>query len=66
MYNRVIIAEKPDMGENIAKALGIVSKKRGHIVVQNGDVVTWAIGHLVHLKTPDAYPEYKEWKWETL
>lgn len=26
MYNRVILAEKPDMGENIAKALGIASK----------------------------------------
>ncbi|MEK5586632.1 DNA topoisomerase [Paenibacillus sp. FSL P2-0536] len=66
MYNRVILAEKPDMGENIAKVLGIASKKRGHIILQNGDVVTWAIGHLIHLKTPDAYPEYKEWKWDAL
>lgn len=66
MYNRLIIAEKPDMGENIAKALGIASKKRGYIVLTNGDAVTWAIGHLVHLKTPDAYPEYEEWKWDTL
>lgn len=51
MYNRVILAEKPDMGENIAKALGIAAKKRGHIVLQNGDVVTWGIGHLIRLKT---------------
>jgi DNA topoisomerase-3 len=66
MYNRVILAEKPDMGENIAKALGISSKKRGYILLQNGDVVTWAIGHLIRLKTPDAYERYKEWAWGNL
>ena len=66
MYNRVILAEKPDMGESIAKALGIAAKKRGYIVLNNGDVVTWGIGHLVRLKTPDAYEKYKEWTWEAL
>lgn len=66
MYNRVILAEKPDMGDNIARALGIASKKRGYIELNNGDVVTWAIGHLVRLKPPDAYPEYKSWTWEAL
>lgn len=66
MYNRVIIAEKPDMGENIAMALGVKSKERGYIVLQNGDVVTWGIGHLIRLKTPDAYEKYKEWTWEAL
>ncbi|MFB8378137.1 type IA DNA topoisomerase [Paenibacillus taichungensis] len=65
-YNRVILAEKPDMGASIAQALGISSKKRGYIELQNGDVVTWAIGHLVQEKTPDAYPEYKEWNWDSL
>lgn len=66
MYNRVIIAEKPDMGESIANALGIASKKRGFYVLTNGDVVTWAIGHLIRLKTPETYPEYKEWNFESL
>lgn len=66
MYKRVIIAEKPDMGENIAKALGIAVKKRGHIILQNGDVVTWGIGHLIRLKAPDKYDKYKEWTWDAL
>ncbi|WP_054029175.1 type IA DNA topoisomerase [Bacillus sp. FJAT-28004] len=66
MYNRVILAEKPDMGEKIAKALGISAKKRGYIELRNGDVVTWAIGHLIRLKAPDAYMEYKAWTWEAL
>lgn len=64
--NRVIIAEKPDMGANIAKALGGGSKKRGYIELFNGDVVTWGIGHLVRLKTPDAYEQYKQWTWDAL
>lgn len=66
MYNRLILAEKPDMGEQIATALGIASKKRGHILLQNGDVVTWAIGHLIRLKTPDSYEPYKKWTMESL
>ncbi|TVX85578.1 type IA DNA topoisomerase [Paenibacillus agilis] len=66
MYNRVIIAEKPDMGDNIAQALGIAKKMRGHIILKNGDVVTWGIGHLIRLKTPDTYPEFKEWTWDAL
>lgn len=65
-YNRVILAEKPDMGASIAQALGISSKKRGYIELRNGDVVTWAIGHLIREKAPDAYPEFKEWSWSAL
>lgn len=66
MHNRLILAEKPDMGAKIAEALGIASKKRGYYLLQNGDAVTWAIGHLVRLKTPDTYEKYKKWSWETL
>ncbi|MEN1990266.1 type IA DNA topoisomerase [Paenibacillus hubeiensis] len=66
MYNRVIIAEKPDMGANIAAALGISAKKRGYIELTSGDVVTWGIGHLIQEKMPDQYPEFKEWTWESL
>lgn len=66
MFNTVIIAEKPAMGESIAKALGMSSKKKGYILLTNGDVVTWAIGHLIRLITPNNYPEYKEWSLDTL
>lgn len=66
MYNRVVLAEKPDMGRNIAEALGVAKSNRGYIELKNGDVVTWAIGHIIRLKTPDMYPEYKEWRMETL
>ncbi|MNW32180.1 DNA topoisomerase 3 [compost metagenome] len=63
---RLILAEKPDMGKNIALALGVKKSYREYIELVNGDIVTWAIGHLLRLKTPDAYPEYKVWKLDTL
>ncbi|MBW5449338.1 type IA DNA topoisomerase [Cohnella sp. CFH 77786] len=63
---RVILAEKPDMGRQIAAALGNGRSRHGYIELSGGDVVTWAIGHIVRLKTPDAYPELKEWKYDTL
>ena len=63
---RVILAEKPDMGRNIAEALGIASKDRHYITLKSGDIVTWAIGHLIQQKQPHSYPQYKEWKLENL
>lgn len=63
---RVIIAEKPDMGVKISEALGIKRKQKGSILLQNNDVVTWAFGHLIRLKEPDSYEEYKKWTFESL
>lgn len=59
---RLWIAEKPDAGRNIAKALGGGHESGGHIKVGSGDVVTWAIGHLLENYKPDEYDErYKKW-----
>ncbi|MFB5678763.1 type IA DNA topoisomerase [Paenibacillus terreus] len=62
----VILAEKPSMGGDIASALGIAKREKGYITLQSGDVVTWAIGHIIQQKTPDTYPGYKEWNLENL
>jgi DNA topoisomerase-3 len=60
---RLWIAEKPDAGRNIAKALGGGSESGGHIKVSNGDVVTWAIGHLLENYMPHEYDErFKKWE----
>lgn len=63
MKKYLIIAEKPDMGRKIAKAIlkgGGVDKKR-YIEGENC-YITWAIGHLIGLAPPDHYDEkYKEW-----
>lgn len=64
---RLWIAEKPDAGRNIAKALGGGSENGGHIRVGKTDVVTWAIGHLLENYKPHEYDErFKAWKLDDL
>lgn len=59
---RLIIAEKPSLGREIAAVLGIESKKDGHIVCRGNSVVTWCFGHLFELAQPEDYnPAYKRW-----
>lgn len=60
---KLYIAEKPSLGRAIADALPKPHKKMdGHIIVGNGDVVSWCIGHLLELAEPDDYHErYKKW-----
>ncbi|QNK60750.1 type IA DNA topoisomerase [Paenibacillus sp. PAMC21692] len=58
----LVIAEKPDMGRNIASA--IEPKAKNHRTYIEGEqyIITWAIGHLIGLAEPDAYDEkYKKW-----
>ncbi len=61
------IAEKPDAGRQIAKALGGGSETGGHIKLRSGDVVTWAIGHLLEDFLPHDYdPIYQKWSLDHL
>jgi DNA topoisomerase-3 len=63
---RLIVAEKPSVGRDIASALGKHGRKNGALVGE-GWTVTWALGHLAELAPPDAYGEqYKKWRLETL
>jgi len=58
---RVIITEKPSVANDIAKVLGITTKKNGYYE-DNNTVITWAFGHLVTLIDPDQYDDkYKSW-----
>jgi len=58
---KLIIAEKPSVGQSIAKVLGISKKGKGYI--ENDEyIVSWCIGHLVSLAEPENYSEeYKKW-----
>lgn len=63
---KLIIAEKPSVGRDIARVLGAKSRSEGAIA-GNGYTITWAIGHLVELEEPEAYnPQLKRWSLETL
>lgn len=63
----LIIAEKPDMGRNIAAAIEPRAvNKRTHLEGERY-IITWAIGHLITLAEPDKYDDkYKKWKLQDL
>ncbi|MDD3242538.1 MAG: DNA topoisomerase 3 [Eubacteriales bacterium] len=66
MAKTLIIAEKPSVGGDIARVLGSRKRTKGYI---DGDayIVTWAIGHLISLCSPEELDEsLKDWKFETL
>ena len=58
----VVIAEKPSVAVDIAKVLGVGKKTDTHW--ESTDIiVTWAVGHLLELKTPEEYDErLKDWR----
>lgn len=63
---KLVIAEKPSVGKSIAKVLGVKISKDGYLE-GNNYIVSWCVGHLVQLFSPDDYDEkYKEWKFDIL
>lgn len=60
---KLIVAEKPSVGNTIANVLGIQEKKNGYIDCDNGYVVSWCQGHLAELYSPDDYGEQYSEKW---
>ena len=58
----VIVAEKPSVAADIAKVLKVNTKQDTHW--QSDEIwVTWAVGHLLELKTPEEYDEiFKNWR----
>lgn len=51
---KLVLAEKPSVGREIAHLLGASEKKEGYLE-GNGYFVTWAYGHLVELGMPEDY-----------
>lgn len=66
MSKKLVLAEKPSVGKDIARVLKC--QKAGNGYIEGNDyVVTWALGHLVGLADPEAYDDkYKVWSMETL
>ncbi len=61
----VVLCEKPSVARDIARNLGTKNNKNGCL---EGDkyIVTWALGHLVTLQTPDKYKEFSNVSLENL
>jgi DNA topoisomerase III len=63
MSKTLLIAEKPSVGQDLARVLQGPFKKQEGFLEGPEHVVTWAVGHLVQLAEPDAYDaKYKSWK----
>ena len=64
----LVIAEKPSVARSIAAVLGVSENKGGYM--QNDKyIISWCVGHLIHLANPEAYgARYAEkpWKFENL
>ena len=58
---KLVLAEKPSVGKDIAKVLNCKISKNGYME-GNQYVVTWALGHLVTLADPESYDKrYASW-----
>lgn len=63
---KLVLAEKPSVGREIAKVLKCNSNK-GSYIEGNKYVITWALGHLVELMAPEDYDnKLKTWSMESL
>lgn len=63
---KLVIAEKPSVAEEIAKAIGASKKETGYFS-GNGYYVSWCVGHLIESAEPEDYDEgLKKWTLESL
>lgn len=65
---KLVIAEKPSVGNSIAKVIGANRRAEGY-TEGNGYIVSWCFGHLVAPAGPEEYGEAyrrKPWRFEDL
>ncbi|HLH13485.1 MAG TPA: DNA topoisomerase, partial [Solirubrobacteraceae bacterium] len=63
MSKTLLVAEKPSVGQDLARVLPGPFKKGEGLLEGPEHVITWAVGHLVQLAEPEAYdPKYKSWR----
>lgn len=64
---KLIIAEKPELGRDIAKALIPNAVEQKGCIKSNDYCITWAFGHLLELQEPENYDKkYEKWNEEYL
>lgn len=65
---RLIVAEKPSVAADLARALGLRASGRREGLIEGPElVITWCVGHLVELAEPHEYrPEWKRWSARSL
>ena len=59
MSYKLAIAEKPSVAQSIANVIGADKREDGYLE-GNGYIVSWCVGHLVELASPESYDEKYE------
>jgi DNA topoisomerase III len=63
MSKTLLVAEKPSVGQDLARVLPGPFKKGEGFLEGPDHVITWAVGHLVQLAEPEAYDaKFKSWR----
>src|SRR6478672_11796518 len=63
MSKTLLVAEKPSVGQDLARVLPGPFKKQEGYLEGPDHVITWAVGHLVQLAEPEAYDsKFKSWR----
>ncbi len=66
MSFKLVIAEKPSVAQSIAKVIGASERGEGYLI-GNGYIVSWCVGHLVELASPEVYDEkFEKWRYADL
>ena len=66
MPKKLIIAEKPSVGRDIARVVGATTRGNGCLYGEEY-IVTWAVGHLVSLCEPgEVNPDWVKWRMDAL
>ena len=53
----LVIAEKPSVAQEFAKALHLNLKRKDGYLESDEAIVTWCVGHLVTMSYPEVYDE---------
>ena len=67
MPKKLIIAEKPSVAMEFAKALKLNANRKNGYLESDEWIITWCVGHLVTMSYPEVYDEkLKFWRLDTL
>ena len=53
----LIVAEKPSVGREYARVLGVTGKEQNGYIENDKWIVTWTVGHLITMSYPEKYNE---------
>ena len=64
---QLVLTEKPSVAQSIAKVICHNAKRNDGYIEDRNYLVTWCVGHLVELASPQEYDDkYRRWSLDTL